>query len=149
MAFLTIGLLVSSIFILSWLPRPQLLSYPIVGLFFGDWLDHPDYYSIRTAVPFIPLGFFLFTMLGYSNRMKYRLMHSISLSVVVVLLAELGQLLRPGRYFDWHDIIWGFYGAVFGSLISLVLVLLVAQINGKKAVSRQLLTIRTQPNQIK
>jgi len=104
---------ISIVFYLSWLPNPDIGDKP----FFPEWLAKwtNSNINLRTAVPFVFLG--LIGDFTYSNSSvpvwKRRAFLLIGLTIIV-LLAELGQLIIPLRHFDPGDIMWGITGAVTG-----------------------------------
>jgi glycopeptide antibiotics resistance protein len=73
--------------------------------------------NIRTAIPFIPLAFFLF--LGLSTRSKkHPLVSTVMICAFCLCLAELGQNLLPDRTTDVKDLIWGAAGILVGIVLA-------------------------------
>ena len=69
--------------------------------------------QLRTAVPFIPLGFLL-------NSYKKKWVISLSgllICFLVVCVAEFGQLFIPTRVPDIIDIFFGLVGSILGMII--------------------------------
>ena len=102
------SILVIIIFLCSWFKSPDLGT----NIFLPDWLNKWSniHGQIRTAIPFIPLGFLL-------NTYKKKWIISISgflICFLVVIIAELGQFLIPTRYPDIFDVLSGLLGAVVG-----------------------------------
>lgn len=114
---ITILLIIASVIILSWLPHSDIGNLPIFRKSVGRWINH--FGNLRTAVPFVFLG-----ILGELNLftkwsgIRKRIVLLISL-ILVVTIAETGQLLLPYRYFDWADIGWGFAGSIFGIFLGI------------------------------
>lgn len=72
--------------------------------------------QLRTAVPFIPLGFLLNS---YSKKWVISLA-GLLISFFVVVIAELGQYFIPTRYPDPMDILYGIVGALLGMMIQII-----------------------------
>lgn len=102
------------IFLLSWLPDPGLGNYKFLPDWLARWTDAQVNDNIRTAVPLLFLGFIVGCWLALKNRpLRWWLGFWLGLAGVV-LVAELGQLLLPSRYFDWGDVGWGAVGSLVG-----------------------------------
>ena len=105
------------VFYFSWIPDPNLIHTGYFPKEWKYWID--DLKNFRTIYPFIGLGFF-----GQSAFKKLGKLEAflgvILLSLIIVSLAELGQLLLPERHFDWKDILYGFLGACLGVCLLLI-----------------------------
>ena len=105
------------IFYFSWIPDSDLLHTGFFPKEWKYWID--DLKNFRTIYPFIGLGYF-----GQSAFKKLGKLEAfvgvILLSLMIVSLAELGQLLLPERHFDWADIMYGFLGASLGACLLLI-----------------------------
>jgi hypothetical protein len=75
----------------------------------ADWSN--EYGRLRTGVPFVFMG------LSFSGK-NYN-MYVLGM-LVLVTVAELGQLWLSDRHFDWMDIVYGVSGVVVGLLIGKV-----------------------------
>lgn len=100
------------VLLLSWLPNPDVGNVLPVPAAIRQWVNANG--NLRTAVPFVLLG-----MLGEgllpphrSNLMARLKMGGVFLLLVVI--AELGQLWLPKRHFDWGDIGYGALGTAVG-----------------------------------
>lgn len=102
------------IFILSWLPDPVLSTYGFLPGWLAHWTDAGANDNLRTAVPFLFLGFFTGGWLLLTKKGWRWWLIALIGSVSVVLIAETGQLLLPGRFFDWGDVAWGTMGSLSG-----------------------------------
>jgi glycopeptide antibiotics resistance protein len=111
-------LLLGSIFYFSWLPNPSFENETYLPAWLISWTDNND--NIRTAVPFVFLGYFG----GKLSNLQLKFSHLALWGVVflvIILIAELGQFNLPQRHFDWADIMWGVLGGYAG--VALVLIL--------------------------
>ena len=113
-AFIVAG--VSSIFLLSWLPSPRLALYGYLPDWLTRWTDADENVNIRTAVPFLFLGWFTGVWLARRRYAWFGFVAVWIALVLVALLAEAGQLLLPLRHFDWGDVGWGAAGSAVGIL---------------------------------
>jgi glycopeptide antibiotics resistance protein len=128
--FLFIALLacICAVFYFSWLPNPDLGTETYLPSWLRDWSNY--YYNLRTAVPFVALGF----LLEMASRIKDPVaalkknprifIQNISISAVVVCIAEGGQFLIQNRSPDPMDVFFGTLGSGIGSLGYYVLQLL-------------------------
>ncbi len=107
-------LVILAICIFSWLPNPQLKDTGLFPGIFGEWVD--ENYNMRTAVPFVLLGFGLRALNSLTSLIK-DLLRILVIAIVLVTLVELGQLFLPARHFDIQDILWAGAGAILGALI--------------------------------
>jgi glycopeptide antibiotics resistance protein len=119
---------ISAFFYFSWLPSPDLETETYLPSWLWDWSNY--YYNLRTAVPFVALGF----LLEMASRIKDPIspfsksrplfIQNISISAVVVCIAEGGQFLIQNRIPHFMDIFFGILGSGIGSLGFYVLQLL-------------------------
>lgn len=107
---------ITAIFYFSWLPKPNLERYGILPRWLSHWTDNNDNMNVRTAVPFFILGVLCGGYLIMAKKAWNNWLGVWLLLVVVVSIAEAGQLLLPFRHFDWGDIVWGAAGAFAGLL---------------------------------
>lgn len=97
------------VFYFSWLPNPSFVNQSYLPRWLVYWAD--AYVQLRTAVPFLAIGFilqFLFKPQGFFT------LKGFLYSFVIVLIAEGGQLLLPFRHPDVMDIVFGVFGSVVG-----------------------------------
>ena len=106
--FLAVGFVL--VLYLSWLYESKIGSSWLVPGWLAEWVDATENDTIRTGVPFVFLGL----VIGGWLRKKGKAMKKWLLLLVLVLIAELGQLFLPLRIFDWRDVAWGSGGAAFG-----------------------------------
>ena len=83
----------------------------MVPKWISSWADKRAFENIRTAVPLFFLGGLLGVFLMIKRAYKKRWLGLWLVTVLVVFLAELGQLFMPLRTFDWFDVIWGAVGS--------------------------------------
>lgn len=108
-------LLIIVIFYFSWLKNPNFDHISVIPIWLNNWSNLHG--RLRTAVPFIPLGFILNTY-----RTKWKLSISgILICFMLVVIAELGQYFIPTRYLDIFDVLSGIFGSLLGMLIHLII----------------------------
>lgn len=112
----------------SWLPYPNLGKYGYLPRWLSRWTDTNANMNTRTAVPFTFLGMVSGFRLLLSKLVWYRWLTMWLILVLLVFLAEVGQLLLTLRHFDWGDIIWGAAGAFIGMIIMIPMGLLLKRI---------------------
>jgi glycopeptide antibiotics resistance protein len=100
------------VFYFSWLPNPNIGVKPYFPHWLGEWTNKNG--NLRTAIPFVFLGVLLeFGFVDLKEVWKKRLVILLIL-VIIVFIAELGQLFLPKRHFDIEDILWGLSGSILG-----------------------------------
>ena len=99
------------IFYYSWIPNPVLSENKVLPSVIFKWAD--TYFNLRTAVPFFLLSLLSFPILSLKNPF-FALKTNFSVSLLLVLSAEIGQLFVPNRHFDIKDIIYGLLGSYVG-----------------------------------
>lgn len=104
-------LLVFSVLFFSWLPHPSFRELSFFSNWLVEWTD--KYGNLRTAVPFVPLSFFLKTTI----RKSYCFCTCLCLAMIV----ETGQLLLPLRNFDVEDVGYASLGSLIGLCILFML----------------------------
>jgi len=101
-----------SVMYFSWLADPDIGKQSYFPGWLGQWTNKNG--NLRTAVPFLFLGTLLeYEFVKHDDPRKMRRILLASL-VVIVVIAELGQLFLAKRHFDPLDIMWGFLGSVTG-----------------------------------
>lgn len=73
--------------------------------------------NLRTAIPLVFLGVFSGIWLVLKRHKWPGWIGVWATLVLVVAIAEVGQLVLPRRHFDWGDIVWGALGAGVGMAI--------------------------------
>ncbi len=112
---------ITSILYFSWLPDPDFGTEGYLPMWIRNWSNH--YYNLRTAVPFVGLGFLLEMWTGkkqLETKKKYQVrvfIQNLGVSAVVVCLAEGGQFLVQNRSPDFMDVFFGILGSMIGSLV--------------------------------
>ena len=102
------------IFLFSWLNSPDFKNVPLMPSWLNNWSNLHG--QLRTAAPFIPLGFLL-----NSHSKKWIIsLTGLLISFFVVVIAELGQYFIPTRYPDPMDILYGIVGALLGMMIQII-----------------------------
>jgi hypothetical protein len=54
---LLLSLFIGAVFYFSWLPSPDLRTESFLPLWLSEWSNY--YYNLRTAIPFVAIGFLL------------------------------------------------------------------------------------------
>jgi glycopeptide antibiotics resistance protein len=111
---------VGGIFYYSWIHNPGLETETYLPLWIRKWSN--KYYNLRTAVPFVVLGYLLEVWeklsnpSGTVNKFPFRL-KTLLIAALVVGLAEGGQFFIATRQPDFMDVFFGILGSVFGCLV--------------------------------
>ncbi|HEY1196074.1 VanZ family protein [Flavobacterium sp.] len=113
-------LVVCMVFYFSWLSDPSLSTETYLPGWLLNWSNH--YYNLRTAVPFVAVGFLLElyteqnTINEVNNNKKINFIQNIIIAAVIVSVAEGGQFLIQRRSPDLMDIFYGIVGSLIGAL---------------------------------
>ena len=102
------------VFYFSWIPQPDFRALWFIPGWLARWCNTHD--TLRTAIPFIFLGLLSGFWLAATNRSWYWWLIAWLSFLMVVIIAETGQLFLPQRVFDWRDIVWGSVGTLSGLL---------------------------------
>lgn len=78
------------------------------------WADERRNDTLRTAVPFVALGWLAGGWLLVQGRPWRQWLWAWGALVGLVIVAEIGQVFMPERSFDLADIGWGAAGALLG-----------------------------------
>lgn len=106
--------LLFSVLFFSWLPQPQLSAQvPMPGQV-AHWVDSDANWNVRTAVPFLLLGFVLGLRFMLERRTTAVWAFAWVGMVFVATVAEVGQLFIPHRKCDAGDIAWAAAGGAAG-----------------------------------
>lgn len=114
-------LIIGVVFYFSWLPDPSFKNESYLPIWLLNWSNY--YYNLRTAIPFLGLGFLLekFTQDKNLNKVKFNkninFIKNIGISAIIVCVAEGGQLLIQKRNPDLMDVFFGIIGGIIGALI--------------------------------
>jgi VanZ family protein len=109
---------VFAVFFFSWLPDPLLSKYDLLPDWLARWTDAPENDTIRTAVPFVGLGFITGSYLSATDKDWRWWLNGWTGLALIALIAEAGQLTLPHRNFDWNDVAWGTIGSLTGLLLA-------------------------------
>ena len=111
---------IAAIFYYSWLPEPNFSTETYLPKWLLNWSN--QYYNLRTSIPFIAVGFLLedFTQqmssIEYTNRIL-NFIQNIAISIIIVFIAEGGQILIQKRNPDLIDVFYGILGSLIGGLL--------------------------------
>lgn len=99
---------------LSWRTHPRMEDVGFIPEWVSAWADERRNDTLRTAVPFVALGWLAGGWLWGQRRPWRQWPWAWAALVLLVIVAEVGQLFRPERSFDPADIGWGAAGALLG-----------------------------------
>ena len=111
---------IASVFYFSWLSDSSLETETYLPRWLLNWSN--EYYNLRTAIPFVALGFLLEI---FTNRKKsydtnsnknLSFMRNLGIAAVIALIAEGGQFLLTNRNPDIMDIYFAIVGSLLGGL---------------------------------
>lgn len=116
--FLLLLACITIIFYFSWLPNPDFGTENYLPLWLRNWSN--CYYNLRTAVPFVAVGYLLEMRIPKNNpRTKIpnrirRFIQNIGIAAAVVCIAEGGQFFITNRHPDFMDVVFGILGSICG-----------------------------------
>ena len=102
---------------LSWTPDPNIGNLIKLPVWLSSWIN--NYGNLRTAVPFFLITL-CFEFLLKKNSISSRI-YFVWGSLIVVSIAEIGQLFLSKRHFDVMDIIFGLSGTGLGMTIGIII----------------------------
>jgi glycopeptide antibiotics resistance protein len=112
---------VTGIFYYSWLPDARLANETYLPYWIRNWSN--TYFNLRTAIPFLPLGFLLEAYATIPTRFfsvksdsPFRIRTTL-IAIVVIGLAEGGQFFVLNRHPDSSDIAFALMGSTCGSVL--------------------------------
>lgn len=113
-------LVIAVVFYFSWLPDPDFVKETYLPKWLLNWSNHN--YNLRTAVPFVAIGFLLqaytnHKSLNILNNKNLNFIENIGFAAIIVCIAEGGQLLLQKRNSDFTDIIYGIMGSLIGTML--------------------------------
>ena len=112
---------IGAVFYFSWLPDPSFKNETYLPNWILNWSN--KYYNLRTAVPFIGLGFLLeaYSQQKRLNEINYNkyfnLLKNIGVATIIVCIAEAGQIFIQKRNQDIIDVFYGIIGSSIGALV--------------------------------
>lgn len=110
---ITTLLIVTGIFYYSWLPNPSLSTETYLPVWLRNWGN--VYYNLRTAVPFVALGWVLEMRSHLQKQPKKNSWRFNTLfATAIVGIAEAGQFFIHQRHPDLQDILFGIVGTLSG-----------------------------------
>ncbi|POY38695.1 hypothetical protein C3L50_11165 [Flavobacterium alvei] len=115
--FVVVGL----VFYFSWLPDSSFKNQIFIPKWLLDWSN--ENYNLRTAIPFIAVGWLLEVYTQHRNAFKIKhnknknFIQNIGIATIIVCMAEGGQFLIQKRNPDLMDVLYGVLGSSIGSLV--------------------------------
>lgn len=112
---------IGAVFYFSWLPDPSFKNETYLPKWLLNWSN--KYYNLRTAVPFIGLGFLLeaYSQQKRLNEINYNkyfnVLKNIGVATIIVCIAEAGQVFIQKRNQDIIDVFYGIIGSSIGALV--------------------------------
>lgn len=112
--------IIATVFYFSWLSDPGFASETYLPRWLLKWSN--QYYNLRTAVPFLGLGFLLEVYTERSdlnegsNSKKLNFIQNIVFAAIIVCIAEGGQFVIEKRSPDFMDVFYGIAGSIIGAL---------------------------------
>jgi uncharacterized membrane protein YidH (DUF202 family) len=112
---------IAIVFYFSWLPDSTFANETYLPQWLLNWCNH--YYNLRTAVPFLAIGFLLeaYTQIKDSDEISFdenlNLIQNIGISIIIVCIAEGGQFMLQKRSQDLMDVFYGIIGSLVGVLV--------------------------------
>jgi glycopeptide antibiotics resistance protein len=109
-------IVIGIVFYFSWSSDPSLKSETYLPKWFLNWSNY--YYNLRTAVPFLAVGFLLeaYTQHISSNDKQSNFIQNLGVATIIVCIAEGGQFLIQKRSPDLMDVFFGILGNLIGGL---------------------------------
>ena len=112
---------IGTIFYFSWLPDHSFETETYLPKWLLNWSNY--YYNLRTAVPFVAVGFLLEaytqhrrSLKGMNNDKNLNFLKNIGIATIIVCMAEGGQFLIQKRNPDLMDVVFGILGSFVGAL---------------------------------
>lgn len=99
---------------LSWRAHPRMEDVSFIPNWVSAWADERRNDTLRTAVPFVALGWLVGGWLWGQGQTWRQWLKAWAALVALVVVAEVGQLFQDERSFDLADIGWGAAGALLG-----------------------------------
>lgn len=103
----------------SWLPDPNFGSEKYIPTSILNWCN--SYFNLRTAIPFILIGFLMELIRSNKNsewsyKIKGIIKHTF-FSAFLVSIAEIGQHFILHRHPDLRDVLFGIIGSIIGAVL--------------------------------
>ncbi|CAM3419312.1 VanZ family protein [Flavobacterium chungbukense] len=108
---------IAAVFYFSWLSDPSFMEESYLPVWLLNWSN--KYYNLRTAIPFLALGFLLeiYTEYnGFNNNKKLNFKQNIVFAAIIVCVAEGGQFIIQRRNPDLMDVFYGIAGSIIGAV---------------------------------
>lgn len=111
---------ITAILYYSWLPDPDFNKETYLPVWLLNWSN--KYYNLHTCIPFIAVGFLLEHLAQQISSLEYlnkglNFLQNIAISIIIVCVAEGGQILIQRRNPDLMDVFYGILGSLMGGLL--------------------------------
>jgi glycopeptide antibiotics resistance protein len=111
---------IGAVFYFSWLSDPSLKGETYLPKWLLNWSNY--YYNLRTAIPFVAVGFLLEAYTQHlssktiNHNKKSNFMQNLGIATIIICIAEGGQFLIQKRNPDLIDVFFGILGSFIGGL---------------------------------
>jgi VanZ family protein len=123
-----VAALLAAILICALAPSSYMTELPFIPQWLGEWADkNPNF---RNFPVFAALSALLFFVVTFYQRLVTRYGRwRIALGVFAAtgllgIVLEVAQILIPGRVADWHDVLWASLGALAGTFVGALALML-------------------------
>ncbi|WP_418263488.1 VanZ family protein [Flavobacterium faecale] len=111
---------IAIVFYYSWQSDPSLENNTYLPQWLLKWSN--EYYNLRTAIPFLAVGFLLEAYSQYKGiyemnyNQKASFFQNIGIATIIAFVAEGGQFLIQSRSPDLMDVFYATIGSLIGGL---------------------------------
>lgn len=111
---------IAVVFYYSWLPDSSFQNETYLPNWLLKWSNH--YYNLRTAIPFIAIGFLLemhaqkISSIEIIQNKNLYFLQNLGFATIIVSIAEGGQFLIQKRNPDLMDVFYGILGSLIGGV---------------------------------
>lgn len=113
-------LVIGIVFYFSWLSDSSLETESYLPKWLLNWSNY--YYNLRTAIPFLAVGFLLefysqhinSSEIDYNKKLNF--IQNLGIATMIVCAAEGGQFFIQKRNSDLMDVLYGILGSLIGGL---------------------------------
>lgn len=120
--------LLAAIATCSLAPSSYMTELPFIPQWLGEWADRNP--NFRNFPVFAALSALLFFVVTFYQRLvtrygRWRIALGVfSATGLLGIVLEVAQILIPGRVADWHDVLWASLGALAGTFVGALALML-------------------------